>query len=201
MNCIIIGDKYQKGMKSKGCSALMKNGRRGTLLNNQYEILNDSFDNINITYVYGFDARRLLDFVKDNNYYINMVYNESYEQYNEAFSINLVKDKLEDDTLILLGYQALTQKTLKKLKDLTESSVFVSKELDKPKIGCIILDNNITTFNFGLDNQIYDIYYLNKNFAQALKELLQNDKYHNFFLFELLNKLIDTGLYIKPIFI
>lgn len=199
MNCIIVGDKYQKGMKSKGCSALMRTGKRGTLLNSQYEILNNSFDHIPITYIYGFDSKRLLEFVQENDYRMDMVYNENHDKYNESFSVNLASDKLDDETLIVLGYQTLTPKTFKKFNNLEKSGVFISGADHKPKVGCVILDNNITTLNFDLDNPIHDIYYLNRECSAALKELLQTQRYHNYFLFELLNKLIDKGLQIRPI--
>lgn len=199
MNCIIIGDKYQRGMKSKGCMALMKSSKKGTVLDNQYELLNNIFNNIDITYVYGFDAKKLLDAVQEKNYHIDMIYNESHDKYNEAFSIGLVNEKLNNNTLIVLGHQILTSRILKKLKDFNRSGVFVYSSDAKSKIGCVMLNHKITTLNFGLDNQIHDIYYLNKESSIALKKLIQTQKYNNYFLFELLNKLIDQGLEIRPI--
>lgn len=201
MNCIILGDKYQKGMKSKGCSALMKANKKTTILDNQYELLTSNFQDISITYVYGFDSKRLLEFIENGKYNMDMIYNKDYEKYNDAFSMSLVANKLNDDTLIVLGYQTLTSKILKKLYSLKDSKVFVSTEIQDPKIGCIIYDNDITTFNFGLNNHVYDIYYLDKKCSTYLKDMLQTTKYHNYFLFELLNKLLDSGLTIKPIMI
>lgn len=202
MNCIIIGDKYQKGMKSKGCSALMKINKQSTIIDNQYDTLTNLFDDLNITYIYGFDAKRLVDFVEQKKYNIDMVYNQDYEKYNDGYSLGLVSDKLDRDTLILLGYQTLTSKISKKINSLKyNSGVFVTKNMSDPKIGCVIHDNSITTFNFGLSNHIYDIYYINKECSSYLKSILSTNKHHNYFLFELLNKILDSGLTIKPIVI
>lgn len=202
MNCIIIGDKYQKGMKSKGCSALMRMNKQSTIIDNQYDTLTNLFDDLNITYIYGFDAKRLLDFVEQKKYNIDMVYNQDYEKYNDGYSLGLVSDKLDGDTLVLLGYQTLTSKISKKIDGLKHNSgVFVTNNMSDPKIGCVIHDNSITTFNFGLSNYIYDIYYINKECSSYLKSILSTNKHHNYFLFELLNKILDSGLTIKPIVI
>lgn len=200
MNCIIIGDKYQKGMKSKGCSALMRMNKQSTILDNQYDTLTNLLDKPNITYVYGFDSKRLLDFVEEKHYNMDMVYNQDYDKYNDGYSLGLVADKLNNDTLILLGYQTLTNKISKKIDNLKHNSgVFVTNNISDPKIGCVIHDSKITTFNFGLTNYIYDIYYINKECAAYLKTILLTNKHYNYFLFELLNKLLDSGLTIKPI--
>lgn len=200
MNCIIIGDKYQKGMKSKGCSALMKTNKQSTIIDNQYDTLTSVFSEPNITYVYGFDSKRLLDFIEQKNYNIDMVYNKDYERYSDGYSLSLVLDRLDDDVLILLGYQTLRNKIFKKIHSLKkDSAVFIANNMSDPKIGCVIHNNNVTTFNFGLNNYIYDIYYINKQCAKYLKTILQTNKYSNYFLFELLNKLLDNGLVIKPI--
>ena len=115
-------------MKSKGCSALMKTNKRTTVLDNQYEILTNSFQDIDITYIYGFDSKRLLEFIAQTDYNIDMIYNKDYEKYNDAFSISLANNKLNDETLIVLGYQTLTSKIMKKLDSLAHSRVFVTKK-------------------------------------------------------------------------
>lgn len=202
MNCIILGDKYQKGMKSKGCSALIKSNKQSTIIDNQYYILSSLFDKLNITYVCGFDSKRLTEFVQEKAYNLDIVYNTEYEQYNDGYSLNLAAPKLEDETLILLGYQTLSNKIAKKINKLKDqSSVFISNDHCSSRVGCVIYNNNITTFNFGLENYIHDIYYLNQHSAKYLKNILSTNKYNNYFIFELLNNLIDSGLNIKPIVI
>ena len=82
MNCIILGDKFQKGMKSKGCSALLKINKKLNVLNNQYSVLKEIIPNINITYVYGFDGKRLLEYYTNNALNISLVLNEKYNPKN-----------------------------------------------------------------------------------------------------------------------
>lgn len=202
MNCIILGDKYQKGMKSKGCSALIKSNKQSTIIENQYYILASLFDKLNITYVCGFDSKRLTEFIQEKGYGFDMVYNKEYDQYNDGYSLNLASSSLDDETLILLGYQTLSNKMAKKINSLDDhSSVFITNDSSDSKVGCIIYDSNITTFSFGLENYIHDIYYLDKKCSQYLRKILSTNKYNNYFIFELLNNLLDNGLNIKPIVI
>lgn len=202
MNCIILGDKYQKGMKSKGCAALTKINKHDNILDNQYKILNKCYNSPSISYIYGFDAKKLLDFVEQNNYLIDMVYNSNYEKHNESFSLSLVWDKLDKETIIIMGHQKITMQMMKKIsKNPNDSMVFCSKTDDKNRLGCSINENTITTFNFGLDNQIYSIYYLSRECSVYLRDIVSELDYKNYFLFELLNKIIDKGISIKPILI
>lgn len=202
MNCIILGDKYQKGMKSKGCSALIKSNKQSTIIENQYYVLTSIFDKLNITYVCGFDSKRLNEFIQEKDYEFDIVYNKQYDQYNDGYSLNLASASLNDETLILLGYQTLSNKIAKKINRLNDdSSVFITEDHAESKVGCVIYDSNITTFSFGLDNYVHDIYYLNQKCSKYLKNILSTNKYNNYFIFELLNHLIDSGLNIKPILI
>jgi len=204
MNCIILGDKYQNGMKSRGCSALLRISSKTTNIDHQCSILSSIFDNPNVLYVYGFDNKKFIEFVNKSTLNINIIYNEYYNNYNEAFSLSLVKDNLKNDaTLIIDGYQKINKTILKKIKlDREYSYVFVDKNTkhDPESVGCIINKNNcIESLSLDLDNAIQNIYYLNENCSKTLSEILENKRNYNNFIFELLNKLIDHGHKIKPI--
>jgi len=189
-------------MKSKRCSALIKSNKQTNIIENQYYILTSLFDKLNITYVCGFDSKRLVEFVQEKSYSLNLIYNKDYDQYNDGYSLNLAASSLDDETLILLGYQTLSNKIAKKINQLRDdSSVFITNDSCDSKIGCVVYGGNITTFSFGLENYVHDIYYLNKQGAKYLKKFLLTNKYNNYFIFELLNKLLDNNINIKPIII
>lgn len=200
MNCIILGDKFQKGMKSKGCAALISLNKKHNILQHQYNVLKSSFENINITYIYGFDSKKFIDFCKDSDLTIDMIYNQDYNNYNEAFSLSLAKNILEqDETLIIDGYVQFNKNIFRKFDRKIGSQVFIgTKDKEENSVGCIIHDNYIENFSFDLDNNIEQIYYLNKDSSLKLKQVLDNTKYNNCFIFELLNILIDSGHTIKP---
>lgn len=196
MNCIILGDKYTKGMKSKGCPALIKNKNK-TIIETQYDILKKQFDHINIIYVYGFDSKRFLSYIsKNDKFNIITIFNESYENKNTGYALSLAKQFLNDNTIILNGYSKLTKTMLKIISKNLDSKIFISDN-STSGIGCIINNDTIENISYDLENQIADIFYLNKSLASKLSNLLVSNQHHNAFLFELLNKLIDNGHIIK----
>lgn len=203
MNCIILGDKYQQGMKSKGCAGLININKKTNILSNQYQTLKLLFKHINIVYIYGFDNKKFMDFVNSSSMDIQTKFNSQYNVYNHAFSLSLAKDLLEDDNLLIIdGYQKLNKNIFKKFDENNGSQIFVkaSNEQNNESIGCIInKNNNIEHFSFDLNNSIYDIYYLDKKYVSSLFKILSQTRYYNNFMFELLNKLIDQGLKIKVI--
>lgn len=203
MNCIILGDKYQNGMKSKGCCALIKTNKTTNILTHQYSVLSSIFDNLCIIYVYGFDNKKFIDFYNQCNMNIKILYNEYYNQYNQAYSLSLAKDfMLNDETLIIDGYEKINRSTIKKIKPNQNCSyLFVDKKTscDSESVGCIINKDSIESLSLDLDNIVQNIYYLNKECSRQLSSILNDSKTYNNFIFELINKLIDNGHSIKPI--
>jgi CTP:phosphocholine cytidylyltransferase-like protein len=201
MNCIILGDKYQKGMKSKGCAGLIDLNKKTNILQHQYDILKSFFKDIDITYIYGFDSKKFLEFCKDSDLSMKIVYNEHYTIYNQGFSLRLAKDILANtDTLIVDGYIKLNKNIFKKFDRDIGSQVFINNTANEgDRVGCVInSDNLIENFSFDLDNNIEQIYYLDKQSCAKLGSILDNPRYNNYFIFELLNLLIDAGYNIQP---
>lgn len=192
MNCIILGDKYYKGMKSKGCAALISH-KSSTILDGQYQILKQKFRPDNIIYVYGFDSKRFLTYITKNNYLeLVTVFNEEYEKKNSGHSLSLVKDFLNDDTIIIDGYKIISKTMLKNL-DTKKSSILVSSQSDN-SLGCVVNDSVIENIGYDLDNKLCNIFYLTKLASHSLKAKLSTNKYHNAFLFEIFNDMIDEGI-------
>jgi choline kinase len=202
MNIIILGDKFQKRMKSKGCVALFKIHSH-TILDNQISSIRSSFTNNKIVYVYGFESKKFLSYFnkhiqpKDSN--VVLIHNPDYIKYNYAYSLFLAKEYLDDDCIILFGEQILKNNTLSLFQKLEDSQVLVSPK-NKNKLGCVIHNNNIANISYGLQNYVHNIYYLSKQHAGFIKQLLTHtDQYYNCFIFELINKLIDNEQIIKPL--
>lgn len=202
MNCIILGDKYQNGMKSKGCPALVKITNKINIITHQCSILESL--KAKIIYIYGFDDRKFIDYYSKFKIPIQIVYNENYNNYNQAFSLSLVKDVLaEDECLIIDGYQKLNKSIIKKITQSTDSAILVNKNTkrDEEAVGCIINQDKVMSFSLDLNNIIEGIYYLNKDSSLSMSKLLLDAKNYNHFIFELLNKIIDQGNGIKPILV
>jgi choline kinase len=201
MNVIIIGDKFQKRMKSKGCVGLIKVNNK-TIIQQQYKIIKHSFPKCRIHYVYGFDGRKLCSFLNKNHgayQDLNMIANHNYEKYNNAYSLYLANQYLTGDTIIMFGDNYLHQKSFQNFSDKSGSQIFINNK-QKSKLGCVIMNNKIENIAYDLDNYLPEIYFFNKETTRALKELIINTQNHNNFIFELINKIIDMKQTIRPFF-
>lgn len=200
MNIIIIGDRFQKRMKSKGCVALIKN-QKNTILQDQYQILKKVFPQSKIIYIYGFDGKRLQSFLNKHKELsdIKTLYNKDYELYNTIHSLSLAKDYLDDQCLIIPGDCKLTKKIFNKFDTSGGSQIFIDNDHNND-IGCILYDNSIHNIAYDLDNKLADIYYLTQQHAKLLKTFVENESIKNYFLFEIINKIIDQQHIIKPYF-
>jgi CTP:phosphocholine cytidylyltransferase-like protein len=202
MNCVIIGDKYNKGMKSKGCPGLIPYNKSKNTLEHQYNIIKSVFPDINIFYIYGFDDKKFKEFISDSNLEITPIYNSDFLKYNQGKSLSIAKDALTSDCLIINGYKKLSKKDLQKIKlDDKVSKIILSKNTDDDyyKPGCLIVDDKVSSFGFYLNNTIEEIYYLDKESSKILATLLKNHKYQNYFIFELLNHILSLGQVLKPV--
>lgn len=201
MNFIILGDKFQKRMKSRGCVGLIKLNNKA-ILQHQYKTIKAAFPSANIIYVYGFESKKFINFISKITPPIDIIpiHNSSFDEYNNAYSLSLVTEYLNDNCCIIFGDNILGPQLFQKFDINNGSQVFINKK-NKSRLGCIINDNRVENISYDLDNYLCDIYYLNKNHAQLLKKFISNNRYHNYFLFELINKIIDHSEIIKPFFI
>jgi choline kinase len=201
MNCIILGDKFQKRMKSKGCVGLIKVNNK-SIIQNQYKIINQVFPEVNVVYVYGFEHKRFQSFLSNKTSGLDnltSIYNHSFEKYNNAYSLSLVEDFLNDDCMIFFGDLILSRKTFDKFMPQNGSQIFINQK-NKNRLGCVINNSKIENIAYDLDNYLSEIYFLTKNHSIMIKDLLKNKINHNCFIFEIINKLIDMDQTISPLF-
>ena len=202
MNFIILGDKFQKRMKSRGCVGLIKINNK-TILQHQHKSIKSIFPEANIVYVHGFESKKFINFLSKSSCLqkeIITIHNPNYEINNSVYSLYLAKEYLSDDCFIMFGDNLLGNNIFDKFNRQNGSQIFINKK-SKNKIGCVINENNIENISYDLDNYLSEIYFLQKQDSESLKLLINNDKYHNYFIFEIFNKLIDQQKNIKPFFI
>lgn len=201
MNIIIVADKYQKRMKSKGCVGLIKYLNKN-ILSHQYQILQNVFPKSNIVYIYGFDNKRLINYIdkkkqKQEYKYLQLIYNSQYDTYNNAYSLYLAKNFLNDDCIIFFGDNIIKSSTFKDFKITQESQVFIDNN-SKNKIGCIINNNQIYNISYDLDNILSEIYFISKSQITLFKNLISDNNNYNYFIFEIINKMIDLNQNFSP---
>jgi len=199
MNIIIIADKYQKRMKSKGCVGLIKY-RNKNILSHQYKILQHIFPKSNIIYIYGFDNKRLVNYIdKKKQEYANiqLIYNSQYNIYNNAYSLYLAKNFLNDDCIIFFGDNIIKSSTFEDFKITQESQIFIDNK-SKNKIGCIINNHQVHNISYDLDNILSEIYFISKSQITLFKNLISDNNNYNYFIFEIINKMISLNQNFSP---
>jgi CTP:phosphocholine cytidylyltransferase-like protein len=203
MNCIILGDKFQKRMKSRGCVGLFKHNNK-TIIQYQYQTIRELFPQAHIAYVCGFESKRFISFMEKKiipyDSKIDIIHNKHYDKYNYGYSLSLARDYLNNDCLIMFGDQIINKNTFHRFNPVEGSKVFLSKNNKNP-LGCIIGDNKIENIAYDLDNFLCNIYYLCNQHTNLLKDMLTNSKIYNYFIFEIINRMIDINNNISPLFI
>lgn len=198
MNFIILADKYHKGMKSKGCVGLIKVNARINVFEHQYRLIKEQFKRSKIIYVYGFDHKKMASFINEKNYKdVKTIYNSRYEEYNYTHSLSLAQEYMNKGFFILFG-DTIFKKNIFNNAPNKNSQIFINNK-QKNTLGCIIDQNqSIHNISFDLDNYLMDIYYINKKDSQLMQSLVINPKYKNYFVFEIINKMIDHGIQFSP---
>lgn len=203
MNIILLGDKFQKRMKSKGCPALLDYNKK-PLFDYQYNTIRSVFSDDKIIYVYGFEAKKFENYTKENYHkYTNLdiVYNRNYESYNTASSLHAAKNFLNTDCLIIFGDIVIKKNIFNNFDKSCGSQAFLSFH-NNYKLGCNISNNCLSNIDYDLDNYIYNIYYIQNQHIRYLHDMVIDENNFNCFIFELINKLIDKyTLNIKSFFI
>lgn len=200
MNFIILADKFNKGMKSKGCLGLLDINKKNNILEFQYNNIKKIFPRAKIIYVYGFDHKKMKSFL-DHKKHKDLIgiYNPDYEKYNYTHSISLTADYLNDNCFITFGDIIFKHQTFKTfIKDKNKSQIFVNNKI-KNQIGCTIINNNVINISFDLENYLSHIYYICKKDIEHLNKLVHNSKLRNCFIFEIVNKMIDSNISFTPV--
>lgn len=199
MIALIIGDKFQKGMKSRGCQATLPYNKIHNYIQHQHKILS-SGDINKVLYIYGFNNKKYQAYLQavNNLNNITSIYNPQFELKNDTYSIYLAREeitKVSDDLLIFFGNTSLDRKQLNKIEH-NVSGLFADNQR-LSDIGCICDDGKVENVGFDLDNSIQNIYYICKSDLNYFMKIVGNSQNHNRFIFEIINQMIDNNITFK----
>ena len=200
MNCIILADKPRKRNKTKGWNGCLPINSKKTLVENQISVLQSCFDKIKIYYVYGFDAKNVEDFFEKKNYKnVIPIKNTLFETTGEINSISKTRQFLNTDTLLISGNVILSRSMFKNFSPSNSKSTIFISEKENKELGCSIdKANKITHLCYDLDNFFCEIVYLRKKHIEKFRTMVSKKEYRNYFLFEIINKMIDIGIDFEP---
>jgi len=198
MNCIIIADKYDRGTKSKGWAGLQPINSRTILVKNQIDVIKSCFPRVKITYIYGFDQKKVEEYFEENeDKNVTLIYNKHYEDYGEIFSVSRAKSLLDEDTLLFFGNIILKPSAFKDFIK-KHSQLFVNNK-SYNELGCMINKNgHIEHVCYELENYLEHIYYINRSDVDTFRSMVSRFENRNCFMFEIINKMIDRGINFRP---
>ena len=199
MNFIILADKFQKGMKSKGAVGLLDYNKTN-VIQYQLSVINKNFPKAKVVYVYGFDQKKVECFLTTKIKNVTSIYNPYYSDKNYVYSLYVAKEYLNEECFISFGDILFKNNTFKNFQGKKTSRIFLNQN-NKNQLGCIIHDNKILNISFGLNNYLTNMYYLSKQDAKTASEIICQPKIHNYFIFELANKLIDANVTLEPFYV
>ena len=167
-----------------------------TILSRQLEQIQTKFPTANIILVCGFEADKVMDRVQGN---IITLENENYQDTNITRSVSIALRAISTDrALVICGDLVFSKGTLNHL-DYDMSSILANKDdRQSSEVGCIVnQDGNIENMMYDLDLKWSQIIYLQDRVLEAFKKLVFDRSNKKLFLFEIINKLIDSGCKIK----
>lgn len=157
-----------------------------TLLNNQIEFLKkNGCNDINIIGGYKIDSLK-------NNKDVNVIYYQKYEQTSEVDVLRFALDKIyaSSELFIMFG-DVFVKPTC-----LTDGSSYILTHTKKCGIGCFTHNDKILRMSYDANDKWGKVLFLNSEAVKVLRKKCSNGQY---FIFEIINLLIDNNCEFKRI--
>jgi len=201
MNFIFISDKSPKGRKTKGWNGFFQINKKENLASNQIKTIHKKFPKSKIIYIYGFDGKRASTyFEQTQNKNVIGVYNKNYDTSGEVSSLTTISEYLTQECMLLHGDILLKPSVFDNFKKSKQKSkIFISTK-HSTELGCVLdAQENVQHICYGLNNYLLGLYYISNSHISLFKQMVDNYSYRNYFLFEIINKMIDHNVSFEPI--
>ena len=185
-----------KRMKSYGPKALIQIGKNKNIIQKQIAQIKKVLPVNRIILVAGFEAAKLMNEVPSD---VICIENERYEETNVIRSLGMGLRATEKDVLVIYGDLVFNDKALEAL-NLNKSCTIVGNDImDASEIGCSMNKDEIKHMMYDLDTKWSQItFYRGKELGLLKKHCWSTDN-ERMFGFEIINKILESGGYIKGI--
>jgi CTP:phosphocholine cytidylyltransferase-like protein len=181
-------------MKSYGPKSLIKIKNELTIIDNQLKYINKYLHKPEIIVVTGFESDKIKNHLKRRRS-VRTVYNPAWETSNVVSSIGCgLAEAKNDNVLIVYGdlvFNAYAMKIPMSINSMiiTDSGSYMKSD----EVGCVVNSNTLEQMMYGLDDKWAQICYLTGYELKMMKELCCNTKYENYYGFEIINQIINSG--------
>lgn len=178
-------------MKSYGPKLILDIADGVSILDNQLNHIYSNLPKSEIIIVTGFESNKIVNKVKNKK--IKIVYNEQYKTTNVIHSIGLgLQNATHKDVIIIYGDLVFNRETLKAPFG-KNSMIITSDTMKKDEVGCVIHNHMLERIMYGLSNKWAQIVYVCGKELKLLKDVCNTKKYENYFGFEAINIVINSG--------
>ncbi len=201
VSIIIPGAGHGRRMKSYGPKSLFKLSDTVRLIDHQYRVIKENVAHEHeIIFVGGFKHDRIMRHTRGMD--IRHVHNERHADTNVVDSLRIGLDAAKFDTVVIIyGDLYFTHGTIDNIDYDNTSLLCNSTEgwMPDKEVGCTIDNGRVEHILYDLDNKWAQVGTFVGRELASLKKMVGQEKYRNYFLFEIMNKMIDREASIKAI--
>lgn len=195
LSVIITGSTKPHRMSSFGAKPLLTINNM-SLIDYMLPVISGTFPNAEIVLTIGYEADKI---IKKMSSKIKLVENQLYETTNIVEEVRLALNVITNNKIIIIDGDLLFDKTLFNKIKFDHSFIIIDNEqLSQDEVGVIITNNIVENFSFGLPTKWSNIVYLLDKEISLLRNVVNDRKNSNLYLFEAINKIISNGAKIHP---
>tara|TARA_R100001132_G_C3273955_1_gene96001 strand:- start:768 stop:1454 length:687 start_codon:yes stop_codon:yes gene_type:complete len=186
----ILGNETDYRVRSYGPKCLLKHGS-STIIQNQIKLIGETSCISDLVVVLGFECEKIINYIPEH---VRIVENQLYSETNSSESLRLVINNICGDRLLIIDGNILISRNAFKKLDFSRSFALCHKN-GKPKneISASKIGDHIGNFSFGLENCWDGVVFLQGKEFGLLRKACTDKGKGRFFVFELLNLVIDNG--------
>ena len=164
------------------------------ILDNQMEVLSETFEKAEISIVGGYDVNRIIKKVGKK---ARVIENQLFSDTNSGESVRLaVNNTLFDNLLFLHGDLVISKEIFSNI-NINESFVLVdnNNKFEDKEVGITVVNGKATVLSYDLPTKWCQVAFLATEELNILKKLLLRQDFNPKYLltFEIINKIIENG--------
>jgi bifunctional N-acetylglucosamine-1-phosphate-uridyltransferase/glucosamine-1-phosphate-acetyltransferase GlmU-like protein len=192
---ILIHSLPDKKIKSLGNKALIQlNGCN--LLDYQIGFIKKLFSNSEIIVVGGFDSKKLGKYIHKKYTNIKYVSHEITDNTNIGFSVQKAIMQITGDNILIINGNLFIDKiSINDIKKHKKYNFILSSKQSKSNIGLIVNTKLVEHCFFDLPKPFYDFVYIHNSYMDTFCDIIKNNDFEKYYLFEIINECINKDIY------
>lgn len=189
LTVIILGSIYAYRMKTSGAKPLYHIENQKRTIDHIIEDINEVFPKSEKIITIGFEAQKVINYLKDVRFIENQLYNTT----NTAEEVRLALNATLNEKILIINSDIVFEKSILNGLNLNKSFVFSQENDDNNIISVNVVDGKITYFTYNNPIKWCNMIYLTGRELNMVKKIGSKYPYSTYYFFEILNEVIDRG--------